>query len=602
MSATIPTPEELGFDPAKIREKYREEREKRLRPEGIKQYRQTKGALDKFNDDPHVAPGFTRQPIVEDLDVLVIGAGFGGILMGSRLREQGVNNFRIVEKAGGFGGVWYWNRYPGAQCDVESYIYMPLLEETGYMPKEKYGYADEIREHAERIARKYDLYDRACFQTQIEDLVWDPDLQRWIVRTDRDDQFRAKFVIMSSGPMSRPQMPGIEGIEEFRGETFHTSRWNYEYTGGNSKGGMHKLHDKTVAVIGTGATGVQCIPMVARDAKKLFVVQRTPAFCGVRGNHPTDPQWAKTLTTGWTRRRTVDFCKLLSGQQPDNLVIDSWTKLFQSFATLLDNGEVQDEGTMAQLAEIADMQNMEEIRDLVEFLVDDPKTAEALKPWYGQWCKRPTFNDDYLATFNRSNVELLDSCRGVERITEDGIVVNGTEHKVDCLIFATGFETATDYSDRARLTIRGRNGLTLSEYWKDGPRTYQGFHTHNFPNMFHLSLLQTGFTLNVVAMLLGQTEHVGWLVAHLLDNEIEAVEAEAEAEARWVDLVKADTPLKQYQRTCTPGYYNGEGAENGTYFADVYPDGILAFQELLANWRAGDAMEGLVVQEHSFAD
>lgn len=593
MTTTIPTPEELGFDPAVIRKKYQEEREKRLRTDGIRQFRQTKGILEKYNEDPHVEPGFTRPEIHEEIDFLVMGGGFGGILMGARLRDQGIDNFRILEKAGGFGGVWYWNRYPGAQCDVESYIYLPLLEELGYMPKEKYGFTDEILEHAERVAKHYSLYEKAFFQTQITELTWDEKEKRWSVLTDRGDVFKAKFVALSNGPLSQPQLPGIEGIENFKGNTFHTSRWDFDYTGGNCRGGMWKLHDKKVAVIGTGASGVQCIPYLAKDAEQLYVVQRTPALCGIRGNTPTDPKWAKSLTPGWSRRRSVDFCKLLSGLQPDEVVLDSWTKLFETFATLLDRSNESDPEVMAQLAEIADMQYMEEIRAFVDFQVDDPETAEALKPWYGQWCKRPTFNDEYLRTFNRDNVTLLACHKGPERVTENSVIVKGKKYEVDCLIFATGFETATDYSDQARLTIKGRNGLKLSDYWSDGPRTFHGFHTHNFPNMFHLSILQTGFILNVVTMLLGQTQHVAWLARNLLDRGIDSVEADAEAEDKWVKLVKADTPFKLYQRSCTPGYYNAEAAENGAFFGDVYPDGILAFQDLLEQWRTDESLDGL---------
>ena len=597
MTVKIPTPDELGFDPVELRNKYQEERERRLRPDGIKQYRRTKGELEKYSDDPHVDGELTRDPMQEEIDVLVIGGGFGGILMGSRLRDQGVDNFRIVEKAGGFGGVWYWNRYPGAQCDVESYIYLPLLEKTGYMPKEKYAYADEIREHAERIATHYNLYEKACFQTQTDDMTWDEETQRWVVTTDQGDVFRAKFVAMSSGPMSRPQLPGIPGIENFKGESFHTSRWVFNYTGGHSRGGMHKLHDKTVAVIGTGATGVQCIPYLANDAAKLYVIQRTPSYCGPRGNYPTDPQWARTLTPGWARRREVDFCKLLSGQEPDHEVLDSWTNLLKLFAKMAGaDAEGQDPETMIQLAEIADMQHMEHIREFVDFKIKDPKIAEKLKPWYGLWCKRPTFNDEYLNSFNRSNVELLDSCHGVDSITEDGIVVNGVEHKIDCLIYATGFETVTDYSERAGLTVHGRDGLKLTEYWQDGPKTYHGFYTHNFPNLFHLSLIQTGFVLNAMTMLLGQTEHVAWLIAEMKKKGLATVEADAQAESAWVDITQADTLIKEYHRTCTPGYFNKEGAKSGGIYSDIYPYGVLAFQELLEEWRQDGRFEGLVVK------
>src|ERR1700691_2070866 len=322
---------ELDFDPDALRAKYREERERRLRPDGNEQDVEVKGDFSRYVDDPYVDPGFTRASLNDAVDVVIIGGGFGGLLAGARLREAGIKDIRVIEKGGDFGGTWYWNRYPGAQCDIESYIYLPLLEETGYVPKEKYSYAPEILAHARRIGEQFDLYRDACFQTQIKALTWSEDEGRGIVATNRDDRMRARFVVMSNGPLNRPKLPGIPGIDSFKGHTFHTSRWDYGYTGGDTTGNLHKLSDKRVAVIGTSATAVQCVPHLAQAALQLYVFQRTPSSVDERFNRPTDPEWVKKLTPGWQKRRMDNFnaqvnvTALINGtDQEEDIVSDGW--------------------------------------------------------------------------------------------------------------------------------------------------------------------------------------------------------------------------------------------------------------------------------------
>src|SRR5580692_9461034 len=230
----------LDFDPDALREKYRQERDRRLRADANDQYVEVKGDFRHYIDDPYVEPGFTRAPLTDTVDALVIGGGFGGLLAAARLRQAGVDRIRSVEKGGDFGCTLYWTRYPGAQSDTESYIYLPLLEETGYIPKEKYAFAQEIRDHSRRIGEHFDLYKDACFQTEIRELTWLEDEQRWLVTTSRDDAMKARYVVMSNGPLNRPKLPGIPGIESFKGHSFHTSRWDYGYTGGNSYGNLDK--------------------------------------------------------------------------------------------------------------------------------------------------------------------------------------------------------------------------------------------------------------------------------------------------------------------------------------------------------------------------
>src|SRR5215831_7366634 len=239
-----PAKEALGFDPAALKAKYIAERDKRLRQDGNNQYVEMKGEFAHYLDDPYVAPGLTRAPLTDEVEVVVIGGGFGGLLAGARLREAGVEDIRLIEKGGDFGGTWYWNRYPGAACDIESYIYLPLLEEIGYMPVEKYSRAPEILKHSRAIGERFDLYRNACFQTQVTELRWEDADRRWLVSTNRGDRFRTRFVVMSNGPLNRPKLPGIPGIDSFRGHTFHTSRWDYAYTGGDTNGNLTKLADK----------------------------------------------------------------------------------------------------------------------------------------------------------------------------------------------------------------------------------------------------------------------------------------------------------------------------------------------------------------------
>ncbi len=592
-------PSDLGFDPDALRARYREERDKRLRADGNDQYVEVKGEFAHFVDDPYVEPGFARAPLSDEVAALVIGGGFGGLLAGARLREAGVESLRLVEKGGDFGGTWYWNRYPGAMCDVESYIYLPLLEELGYVPREKYARAPEILAHSQAIGRKYDLYRDACFQTEVTGMRWDEEAARWIVATSRGDRIGARFVCMSNGPLNRPKLPGIPGVGSFLGHSFHTSRWDYAYTGGDSNGNLTGLRGKRVGIIGTGATAVQCVPHLGEAAEHLYVFQRTPSSIDVRANRPTDPEWAKGLTPGWHRQRMDNFNILVSGGfQEVDLVNDGWTDIIRKLLVLVaqDPGSVADAERIGRTMELADFQKMEQIRARVDGVVEDPEVAEALKPYYRQFCKRPCFHDEYLQTFNRPNVTLVDTKgRGVERITERGVVALGAEYALDCLIFATGFEVGTDYTRRAGYEIYGRDGLSLTEKWADGLRTLHGMQSRGFPNCFIMGPQQAGFTVNYPHLLDEQSRHVAYIVKHGLDHDLRSIEVSQAAEDEWVDaVIRLARVGLQFLEQCTPGYYNNEGkpaeraGQNG-----FYGGGSIEFFRLLREWRAEGSLRGL---------
>jgi cyclohexanone monooxygenase len=595
---------ELDFDPGALRERYREERDKRLRPDGNEQYVEVVAEFSQYVDDPYVDPGFTREPLVDEVEVAVIGAGFGGLLVGARLREAGFERIRLIDNAGDVGGTWYWNRYPGAMCDVESYVYLPLLEELGYVPKHKYSFAPEILEHSRAIARHYRLYDDACFQTKVTELRWDESAARWIISTDRGDRMKAQFVAMANGPLSRPKLPGIPGINEFNGYTFHTSRWDYGYTGGDSSGNLTKLSDKRVGIIGTGATAVQCIPHLGQWAEHLYVFQRTPSSVDVRNNRETDPAWAATLEPGWQQRRMDNFNILVSGGDQDvDLVADGWTDIFRKLTGIAARQASRALGRRltplerAELMELADFQKMEAIRDRVESIVEDPAVAEALKPWYRQFCKRPCFHDEYLPTFNRPNVSLVDTDgKGVQQLSATGVVVDGVEYQVDCLIFATGFEVGTTYTRRAGYDIIGRGGMMLSEKWSEGLRTFHGLQTNGFPNCFFLGFTQTAVTVNVPHALNEQAKHVAYILSEARARRATIVEATFEAEQAWVAEVRDKQRLgERFYRECTPGYYNNEGRlgnPNG-FFAGMYGAGPVVFFELLEAWRSDGQLAGV---------
>jgi cation diffusion facilitator CzcD-associated flavoprotein CzcO len=587
----------LDLDALKAR--YRTERDRRLRADGESQYVELKGAHAHLEHDPWVDEAFARSALCEEADVLVIGGGFGGLLVGARLRQLGVEDIRIVEKGADFGGTWYWNRYPGVACDIESYIYMPLIEEVGTLPTEKYARGAEIFEHSREIGRRFDLYRGALFRTGVTGLRWDEESGRWIVETDRGDELRARFVCMAVGFLEKPKLPGIPGLEDFEGAAFHTSRWNYDFTGGDANGALDRLRDKTIGVIGTGASAVQCVPHLGASARQLYVFQRTPAGVDVRGNLPTDFDWLKSQPPGWQQRRLDNFQTLtIGGYEAEDLVGDRWTDVphrMQAAIAAQDRELTPEE--LGALAERVDFEKMADLRAHIDSVVEDPETAEALKPWYRQWCKRPCFHDDYLPTFNRPNVTLVDTRgRGVERITKTGVVANGREYPLDGLVFATGFEVATEFARRAGYETVGRDGLTLSGKWRDRYRTFQGMHVQGFPNCYVMSLAQSGYTLNFPYMIDIQARQIAYVISEAMNRGAAVVEATPEAEAEWCALLaeRAKTFDPSFAEQCTPGYYNKEGKpDEKSLDRNFFFGGPTEFAEILAAWREEGSLRGL---------
>ena len=596
MSDADTTTSSPDFDPDALREKYLLERDKRIRRDGNAQYVEVAGQFAEFLLDPYTEP-VDRPPLLDDITVAIIGGGFAGLITGARLTEAGIDDFRIMEKGGDFGGTWYWNRYPGAQCDVESYVYLPLLEETSYVPSEKYARAPEILEHCHRIARHFNLYERSCLSTEVTAIAWDDTRLRWTILTNRGDRISARFLVMGNGPLHRPKLPGIPGIDGFTGHAFHTSRWDYAYTGGDSNGGLDGLADKRVGIIGTGATAVQVIPHVAASAGKLFVFQRTPSSIDVRANRPTDPSWAAALEPGWQRERMENFTLLTSGGFAErDLVNDGWTDILGRLVNRLRDQSAGAGRDLASVMELADFEKMEQIRRRVDDIVTNPATADALKPWYRQFCKRPCFHDEYLQAFNRPNVSLVNTDgRGVDAITSEGVVVGEREYELDCLIYATGFEVGTDYTRRAGYDVIGSRGFSLSEHWQDGVRSLHGMHVHGFPNMFVLGHTQGGFTVNYPHLLEEASDHLCHVLRHAVEHDVATVEATRDAEEQWIlQLTESARDIRTFQQQCTPGYYNNEGQPAaGGFIGSSYGRGPMPFFELLAGWRDAGTFDGL---------
>jgi len=593
--------EESGFDPDAVHAKYLAERDKRLVPGRADIRDLTRDEhFASFRADPFT-PFVERDPIVDDVDVVIVGGGIAGVLAGAQLRKAGVERIRVVDQAGGIGGTWYWNRYPGVMCDVESYIYLPMLEELDYVPKERYASGEEIRLHLQAIAERYELMSDALFHTGVASATWDDDAARWRVHTDRGDELCARYYVLAVGILNLMKLPAIEGMERFGGRSFHTARWDYAYTGGAPGQPLTNLSDKVVGLIGTGATGIQCLPPLAAAAKHVYVFQRTPSAVGVRGNRATEPDFAEGLSPGWQQDRMDNFETVMLGRPVDvDLTDDGWTHHYAAVQHPPRHKGMPIEEYLRGAEEL-DYGIMEEHRRRVEELVRDPEAAEILKPYYRYLCKRPCFHDEYLQAFNNPNVTLVDCPSGMDRITEQGPVVGGQQYDVDCLIYGTGFEAElTPLFRRAGHDIIGRGGVRLADKWADGASSLFGVMSRGFPNMFVMPApgQQAVVTVNYTHLAALGAEFVGRAVGVLEKRSATVFDVSAEAEAQWTQtIVDSFVDASSVMAACTPSRINLEGhpeamnPRNGNYGRGR--GDYFAYRELLEQWLADSECEGL---------
>ncbi len=597
----------VSVDWEEVRAKYLSERDKRLLP-GRADIRDLRADTDfaRYRDDPFT-PVVERPPVADEVDVVIVGGGMAGLVAGAHLRNAGLERIRIIDQAGGVGGTWYWNRYPGVMCDVESYIYIPMLEELGYLPARRYAFGEEILRCLEMIAERYDLVDDALFHTGVTRAQWKEDAARWLITTDRGDQVSCRYYVLAPGILSLMKLPAIAGMEDFGGRSFHAARWDYGYTGGGPHEPLTELADKVVAFVGTGATGIQCVPPLAQAAEHLYVFQRTPSAVGERGNRLTDPDFATTLAPGWQSARMDNFQAIILGRSVEvDEVDDGWTHHWAA----VHNPPRSKDGTIADYqrrAEEIDYDIMELHRRRVEQLVDDPATAEMLKPYYRYLCKRPCFHDEYLLAFNNPKVTLVDCPGGIERITEKGPVVGGRPYEVDCIIYGTGFEPElTPLSRKVGHEIVGRHGITLAQKWEEGAATLFGIMSRGFPNMFIMPApaQQAVVTVNYTQLAVLGAEFVGRTVGLLEDKGIEVFEVSAEAEDAWTQkIMDSWVDPSGVMSACTPSRLNNEGhpeaitGRNGNYGRGM--GDWFGYRTLLEQWIEAGRFAGLELQVRS---
>ncbi len=611
MTVNTPLPSADDINIPALKDKYQQERNRRLRREGQSQYvKPVEDFAQVYEGDPH-KPVVSRDPICEELEVAVLGGGWSGILAGVQLRKAGIHNFRNIDHAGDFGGVWYWNRYPGLQCDNDAYCYFPMLEEMDYMPSKKFTEGYEILEYAQSICRKYDLYKNALFHTLVNGLRWDEAQQRWHISTKQGDSIRARHLIVANGLLNMPKLPGIAGIHDFKGHMFHSARWDYDFTGGSQREPvLDKLADKRVALVGTGATAIQLVPYLGKYAKQFYLLQRTPSCVDTRRNSETDPDWAKNLKPGWQAERRANFHRganerFRAGEADQ--IQDIWTEVNRHLSIEFEQDDHwPDDMEYAARRDVMDFRVMERLRQRVDAIVKDKATAEKLKPYYRYQCKRPTSNDNYYDTFNRPNVSLIDvsESQGVEQLTERGFIANGEEYEVDCIIFASGYEVTSDLERRWGFgTFTGRDGVSMYDNWRGGYRTFHGVMTHGFPNLYIIGLNQGGLNSTLTLNFEEQSKHISYIIQSALRQNATTVEPTQAAQEAYVQHIR-DTEIDRtdWIRECTPGYFNNEGQpdvdEQGNekyrfYLGEVYGPGWDAFVALLDEWRQAGDLQGL---------
>jgi cyclohexanone monooxygenase len=550
---TLPPPPAGAVFDAEEQAKYRQFKEARR---GAADYMAMEGEFSKYLDDVYSADPVPREALTDECEILVVGAGFAGLLLWYKLRNEGFTDVRFCEKGGDVGGTWYWNRYPGIACDVESYSYLPLLEEMGYIPTMKFAAGFEIMEYCQSVAEKFNFYDHCLFHTTVEETQWDENSGRWTVMTDRGDKMRARFVILANGILTTPKLARIEGMETFKGDAFHTSRWDYNVD----------LKGKTVGIIGTGATAVQAVPELAKIVKELYVFQRTPSSIDVRDQRETTEEEIETWSQepGWAKARRARFARISAGRTAMKANDDYLAGKVADFK------ERKQHATQLSPAELIEKQLesnfriMEQIRARVDAIVEDPETAAALKPYYPYGCKRPTFHDEYLPAFNKPHVTLVDTApRGVSKINERGVVHDGKEYPLDVLVYATGFQWMATSTFNM---IKGRNGVSLQQKWQsEGTKTFLGLHSNGFPNLFIISGPQGGGgSFNFTNAIEEHGDYIVWMLKTMRDQQKGIVDVKKEPENDYAEHCRVADVNSAPLRDCI-SYYNGHGeAEPGS--------------------------------------
>ncbi len=500
---------------------------------------------------------------VERLDAVVVGAGFAGIYMLHRLRETGFNA-RLFEAAPGVGGTWYWNRYPGARCDIESMQYSFQFSEAlqqEWAWTERYASQPEILSYIEHVVERLDLARDIRLNTRVEAALFDEASNEWVVETDAGPSVRARMFIMGVGCLSAVNTPHFEGYDDFAGPIYHPGRWPKE---GVDFSGMH------VGIVGTGSSAVQSIPLIAAQAEHLTIFQRTANYVVPAQNRPLSPEEVAEIKADYRGFRAR------AKQRPTAFLFPYHTE--SALDTSPEDRRVRYEeqwkvGGLPFLGAFADLLTSEDAnRTVVAFwrgkireVVKDPETAETLTPDEVFGCKRLCAGTDYYETYNRSNVTLVDvSGSGVERFTPTGLRAAGRDYALDAIITATGFDAMTGGVTRIRIT--GIGGLTIQEKWRPGPSTYLGMTVSGFPNMFNIA--GPGSPSVLATMVTGIEQHADWIAAcmsWMRANGKTRIEATPEAEAAWGEEVEAAAQAS-LRSTCDSWYVGSNIAGKARVF------------------------------------
>ena len=515
-----------------------------------------------------------RKRTDSDYDVLIVGAGFSGLYLLHRLRGSGFK-VRIVDRASDVGGTWFWNRYPGARCDVESmqyaYSFSPELEQE-WVWSEKYATQPEILRYARHVAERFDLRRDIEFDTTVDSAVFDESNHQWRIETSEGRTISANFCVMATGCLSTTNTPHFEGLDSFEGTIYHTGNWPHETV---------DFSGEKVGVIGTGSSAIQAIPLIAKQAKHLYVFQRTP--------HYTVPAWNRRIESdpdtktsgrrayGYDADLTIEEIKAdyaglrgrarkmfnalafipnrKSALEVDDIERQNGYEGFWQRGGVVFLGAYTDIGTSLEANETA----AEFVREKIRRTVNDPVVAEALVPTYTIGCKRLAVDTDYYETYNRSNVTLVDVGQSpIQKFTQQGVYALDQEFTLDSLIMATGFDAMT--GTLLKIDIRGRSGLTLEDKWIDGPKGYLGLGIAGFPNMFMIT--GPGSPSVLTNMMQSIEQHVDWIVGcleYLRNHNISTIEATESAEDDWA--AHNDAVADNHMRNSCSSWYVGGNIE-----------------------------------------